>query len=504
MKIKNLSQVKFIFTFLLLALVGCQKEPNANFDTDKTNYNPGEVVVLTNTSTNGDSYKWKMPNGTYEYTKNASFQIPIDQEPGVLSFELTANNKSKTDRIIKTVTIVGKPDGGSSGDGTGTGNAMFWVGSDLGLGDITVTCNGLTGKISGYYSSSPSCGASKSANFSLSPGTYNFSAQAGSTNWSGTINVQEGGCSKMQLTYNSTTGGGTSSGGTTGGGTTGGGTSGGGTSTGDAMFWIASELGLGNITVTCNGLSRTISSYYSSSPSCGATNCANFSMSPGTYSYSAKAGTASWSGTINVTSGGCSKMQLTSSGNTGGGTSGGGTSTGNAMFWIASDLGLGNITVTCNGISRTISGYYGSSPSCGATNCANFSLSPGTYSYSAKAGTASWSGTINVTSGGCSKMQLTYSGNTGGGTSGGGTSTGNATFWVASDLGLGNITVTCNGISRTISSYYSSSPSCGATNCANFSMSPGTYSYSAKAGTATWNGSINVTSGGCSKMQLTR
>lgn len=85
--------------------------------------------------------------------------------------------------------------------------------------------------------------------------------------------------------------------------------------------------------------------------------------------------------------------------------------TGEATFWAGSNLGVGNITVTCNGSSQIISGYYDSViPSCGAASTANFNLYPGTYSYSAIGGSSSWNGTITVTSGGCSKIQLTGSG----------------------------------------------------------------------------------------------
>ena len=93
------------------------------------------------------------------------------------------------------------------------------------------------------------------------------------------------------------------------------------------------------------------------------------------------------------------------------------------MFWIASDLGLGAITVSCNGSTKTFNSYYTSgAPSCGATGAANFTLNPGTYAYSASAGSVTWNGNITVTTGGCSKLQLTYSG-TGGGSGGGGVGT---------------------------------------------------------------------------------
>ena len=86
---------------------------------------------------------------------------------------------------------------------------------------------------------------------------------------------------------------------------------------------------------------------------------------------------------------------------------GSGTTTGSAMFWVASDLGCGPITVQCNSVSKTITGFYGSSPACGVTNSANFTFSPGTYSFSASCSGKTWSGNITVTSNECSKLQLT-------------------------------------------------------------------------------------------------
>lgn len=106
------------------------------------------------------------------------------------------------------------------------------------------------------------------------------------------------------------------------------------------------------------------------------------------------------------------------------------STTGDATFWLASDLGVGNITVTLNDVSKIITGYYTSTPSCGADSSANFSLSPGTYTYNASAGNTIWKGTIIITSGECSKMQLTRSGENGGSGSGNGVLNGK---WMSSD-----------------------------------------------------------------------
>lgn len=97
------------------------------------------------------------------------------------------------------------------------------------------------------------------------------------------------------------------------------------------------------------------------------------------------------------------------SGGSSGGTGGsGGTTTGSATFWVSSNFNCGSITVSLTGQSKTISSYYSSSsPGCGASGCANFTLSAGSYSFSASCSGHNWQGTITVTSGGCSKMQLT-------------------------------------------------------------------------------------------------
>ncbi len=94
----------------------------------------------------------------------------------------------------------------------------------------------------------------------------------------------------------------------------------------------------------------------------------------------------------------------------GGGTGGGGVTTGQVIFWTATDLGCGNITVNCNGSSKTITGYNVSTPACGTTYAATFTLDPGTYNFTASCSGVNWSGTVSVTAGGCSTMQLTGGG----------------------------------------------------------------------------------------------
>jgi PKD repeat protein len=84
---------------------------------------------------------------------------------------------------------------------------------------------------------------------------------------------------------------------------------------------------------------------------------------------------------------------------------------------------------------------------------------------------------------------------------------GTATFWMSS--GSYNVDVTVdNKYLATITNNYSNAPSCEAAGTASFSfLSEGSHSFTAKEKgrliPRTWNGSIVIIGGNCSKMQLT-
>jgi hypothetical protein len=80
--------------------------------------------------------------------------------------------------------------------------------------------------------------------------------------------------------------------------------------------------------------------------------------------------------------------------------------TGKVLFWIQSDLGCGNIQVTLGNQNQTISSFYANAPSCGASGCATYTISPGNYSYTASCPQKSWSGVVFVTQGSCSRIRL--------------------------------------------------------------------------------------------------
>ncbi|MDA3866022.1 MAG: hypothetical protein PF489_04640 [Salinivirgaceae bacterium] len=83
---------------------------------------------------------------------------------------------------------------------------------------------------------------------------------------------------------------------------------------GQAMWWINSELGVGNINVYFRGYYEgEISSYYYYTPSCGATGCVTATYDTGSYLWYARADDGTyWSGSwITIYANDCSTMKLT-------------------------------------------------------------------------------------------------------------------------------------------------------------------------------------------------
>jgi hypothetical protein len=82
---------------------------------------------------------------------------------------------------------------------------------------------------------------------------------------------------------------------------------------------------------------------------------------------------------------------------------------GNVMFWFSTPSVYGHTIVTIGSLKDSIKIATGFPPSCINTNCANFKIAPGVYSYSASEvspGTHIWNGNITITKHGCVKQQL--------------------------------------------------------------------------------------------------
>jgi hypothetical protein len=186
---------------LLLALVsvailaGCQKQPQANFTTDKTEYKAGETIKCTNTSIDGTTYKWSW-SGTKIKSGDAvggslDLSTEKDLESGDVTIKLQAFSKNgkKTSETSKTVKVVAN-----------NGKVSFW--SDFGEDfNVDVTIDGVVKKITKNISSAPSgCDTDGCANFELKPGKYNYSAKdTDGYTWSGSVDILPTGCNRVQL-----------------------------------------------------------------------------------------------------------------------------------------------------------------------------------------------------------------------------------------------------------------------------------------------------------------
>jgi hypothetical protein len=147
-------------------------------------------------------------------------------------------------------------------------------------------------------------------------------------------------------------------------------------------------------------------------------------------------------------------------------------------FYLNQNSPGGTVTVNCGGLTKYITTYFSGAPGCSNANAANFTLPVGNYNYTAQSTTHNWSGTVSVPANSCSQnlLNITAASNIG-----------HLTVW-SNNTTVGTITVTCAGLTRYITTKYSSQPSCEASGCAIFDVPYGTYSINASApGGYTWS-----------------
>jgi hypothetical protein len=107
-----------ILTSILFLANGCKKKateeaaaeklPSADFTFDKAQYNAGETINLTNTSSDATSFRWTLPNGTTSKSKDLSYPTSIYMGDALLQFKLEAFSKSgfKSDYTVQQIYIV--------------------------------------------------------------------------------------------------------------------------------------------------------------------------------------------------------------------------------------------------------------------------------------------------------------------------------------------------------------------------------------------------------------
>ncbi len=171
-------------------LAACQKQPEAGFTSDKTDYLSGETVHLTNSSKDADHYVWSLPDGTTSDLKDIDWTIS-NSFTGSQKFSLTAfSRNSKLNNSASLSINVSSP----------SGSAIFWQITGSGYGTTTVTTNGNTSVITSEYPSAPNCGASGCAVFNnWVVGSYTYSATDGTNSWNGSFTIQKDVCTRKQL-----------------------------------------------------------------------------------------------------------------------------------------------------------------------------------------------------------------------------------------------------------------------------------------------------------------
>ncbi len=348
-------------------------DPNSNTSPQLTasfTYSPTQNLTapikinFTNTSKNAESYLWDFGDGTSstntdpikEFTKAGTFKVKLT------AYNKTNSTSSSIDITVNAPNVV---------DNTGT--ITFWTRNDLKVGKINVTVNGVNqGNITQYHTNGVNCG-SGNVNAKFNAGTYRFKAVADDgTTWEDNVTFEKGICKTQELTKVD--------------------------NTGTITFWTRNDLKVGKINVTVNGVNQgNITQYHTNGVNCGSGNV-NAKFNAGTYRFKAVAddGTT-WESNVTFEKGVCKTQELTKVDNTG-----------TITFWTRSDLKVGKINVTVNGVNQgNITQYHTNGVNCGSGNV-NAKFNAGTYRFKAVAddGTT-WESNVTFERGVCKTQELT-------------------------------------------------------------------------------------------------
>ncbi|HEX2208322.1 MAG TPA: hypothetical protein VHG93_11620 [Longimicrobium sp.] len=370
----------------------------------------------------------------------------------------------------------GNPGPSPNPPAAGTGQIVFWT-DNAALAPITVNVNGESGSIAAAHATPPACGAAGAYTVTLPAGQHAFTGANGAgVAWNGSVTATAGTCTAWRL-YTSTPPA---------------------PATGQIVFWT-DNAALTPITVNVNGLSGSITAAHAGAPACGAAGAYTVTLPAGSQPFTgSNAAGLAWNGNVTVTAGGCTPWRLFSTGTPPPPAPG----TGQVAFWT-DNAGLVPISVTVNGLSGSITAAHAAAPSCGVAGAYTVTLPAGSHGFTASNGAGvRWSGSVNVTAGGCSRLRL-YQTSTPPTPPPPSPGTGRVMFWT-STAALTPISVSVGGLSGAISSAYASTPSCGAAGTFTVTLAPGTYAYTAQSGGGSrWSGSVSVTAGACLALRLT-
>jgi methionine-rich copper-binding protein CopC len=193
MKIKTANTKTALVTCLFALTVfftSCNKQPAADFSTDKSEYTAGEIVKLTNKSINGNTYKWTLPDNQTSASLNVDYALPNNTAAGNYYVKLEAISKkgNKVSEASKSFTVK---------DAMGT--LVIWT-SNQDVDPISVLVDNVpVGVITHFYNSTPSCGAMGCVTANLKAGTHTIFATDGYFEWKGTMSVTKNKCSTFEL-----------------------------------------------------------------------------------------------------------------------------------------------------------------------------------------------------------------------------------------------------------------------------------------------------------------
>lgn len=199
---KTSNSIKISSLSILLATVlfttTCKKkateetQPSADFTAGKVEYQAGETIELTNTSKDASTYRWTLPNGITDKSKDLSYPTDPNQPDGSVFFKLEAISKGglKSDYVVKQVFIR-----------AATGQMVLYFTSDFG-GDFNVTIDGKGMGSASFAAGStvPNCGQGGFPTYTLKTGTHTIFTQSNTLgSWSGTFEIKKDQCTKVKI-----------------------------------------------------------------------------------------------------------------------------------------------------------------------------------------------------------------------------------------------------------------------------------------------------------------
>lgn len=174
-----------------LVFASCGKPPQASFTISNTNPWPGQVVTLTNTSTNTLDQTWEIDVGVFSTQESPEVIYPTSGQRTIHLTVYKRNRKSYADQVINV---------------RQAGKVIFWTNQTNWVADggypIDVTVGTTTRTVTNYITVVDCENTTNSAVYQLAPGTYPYTAaqqSPGIMTWSGNITITDGGCANVHL-----------------------------------------------------------------------------------------------------------------------------------------------------------------------------------------------------------------------------------------------------------------------------------------------------------------